>query len=95
MKWIILLIIMVGIVPFTLGFADDFNRANNDDVGNDWEEIEDLPSRVSITSNYLSVNDRTTSLAVTSKRPINDVVPYEITNFKFSYWIEGDGYINQ
>jgi hypothetical protein len=41
----------------TVIFQDDFNRANNNDVGNDWSTIERNSNDVAIKNNYLQLRD--------------------------------------
>jgi hypothetical protein len=39
-------------------FSDNFNRSNNNTVGNNWSEIEDSNHDVSIVSNHLMLEDQ-------------------------------------
>jgi hypothetical protein len=39
-------------------FSDNFNRSNNNTVGNNWSEIEDSNHDVSIVSNHLMLQDQ-------------------------------------
>lgn len=53
----------------TVVFTDDFNRGNNDTVGNSWVEINDVASDVAIVSNMLQLRDSITNASATVANP--------------------------
>ncbi len=51
------LMLMAGTVSAATIFEDDFNRSNNNTVGNGWSELEDDSNDVSINDNRLLLRD--------------------------------------
>ena len=54
---IILIILLTGLASASIVFQDDFNRADNDIVGNNWNENEAIGSTWEIKNNYLLSNN--------------------------------------